>query len=296
MTQSPTIGASLIAAIVGLSPFQDRMSAWKRLVGIKDYDTTLYTQSMEIGHLLEDDVLELYKRKNNCTELTRLQDQKVRDIFHATIDAYDEASQCIVEAKTSSKPWLELPEYYKLQVQLQMYVHGERKARVAGLVAMRYVQYEEEFDEDYLVPYIEEAKDFYEKYVLTGVPPIEEESKTTSSVNTEDAACADDCISLLIARAKELKEEKKVYQDVLKAAQDEYDSIMQTVADFAKGRGAIVDSNGVVLAVRKERTVPGRLDVGMVKQIYPEVYKECYTSSRKVAYYSFPSNNPDTND
>ncbi|MEM4168121.1 MAG: YqaJ viral recombinase family protein [Candidatus Caldarchaeum sp.] len=277
-----TIRASLFPAVVGASPYLTPYDAWKCIKYNAELPTT---EAMEIGTLLEDDILELYERKHNVT-LVNHQLSVVKDIFSATIDAYDVVNNCIVEAKTSIRRVSELPLHYRLQVQLQMYCHDIRKVVVSYLSAMRYLEFEEEYDSVFLMPYLEKAREFYQKYIIGPEEPQRLVEKEYSDIIwTDNVSVADDDVLYIVNRCKEIEQQLEQLEDGIETLKEEYDKLYEELVVKLDGAQSVVDSTGKVIVERCIRIVPGRLDVALVKSKFPDIYHQCYRPKSERYYY-----------
>ncbi|HMA60113.1 MAG TPA: YqaJ viral recombinase family protein [Halanaerobiales bacterium] len=182
------IGGSDAAAAIGLGRWKSARMVWAAKTGFlgeeKDND------AMRLGRDLEGYVAERFieKRSEETGKEIKLWNvnQILRHSKHkfmlANLDRRVLKESALLECKTTvdrKNEWKidSFPEYYIPQLQHYLAVTGFEKAYLAVLVLdKRWFNYYEVDRDDELIEYlIQEEKDFWESYVLTGVmPPIEE--------------------------------------------------------------------------------------------------------------------------
>lgn len=205
----PTIGASTLPAIVGVSDFASAtpFSAYKKLMGLEKPPPITSAQgiAMSLGVTLEPWVLEQYmattgamllKRGPTLEEepiyLTSRMGQAQQPVFHARPDAFVKRrniERCL-EIKTTSKEFEGVPEKYKLQVQLQMAASGLPLCDVAifYIPDKKLSIYELEYDPEYLHAYLDEAEAWWIKHILEQDLPLAWRASLSESVRSEMTA------------------------------------------------------------------------------------------------------------
>lgn len=170
--------ATDMAAVLGVHPYKTGLDVYAdKTIGPEPVEN----DAVEIGTLLEDDVLELASRRLGATIIAN-DDLVVCDLYPwlaATPDGYliDEATGqpcAVVEAKWSDSRSLwenGAPEHYRVQVQVQMMCAGLSRGYIAALVSGRgFALHEVLPDEGIRSAIIHEGQRMREA-IAAGVPP-----------------------------------------------------------------------------------------------------------------------------
>jgi putative phage-type endonuclease len=178
------IGASEIAAIVGLSPYENALDVYFRKVGQADArpDSTY----MRWGRLLESVIADRYAEEY-CVELVESTTVRhpEREWMVATPDRLWKDGSRLVEIKNVSarnahewgEPWTsQIPERYFLQVLWQMAVTDTESADVVALIGGNDLRvYTAERDPQLEAWLVDVGQEFWHEHVLAGVePPVED--------------------------------------------------------------------------------------------------------------------------
>lgn len=158
------VGASEVAAVVGLSPYETALDVWARKTRRAGPDRE--TDAMMLGNLLEPVVLELYRQRVGPVVPAgseTLRHGRYRFAL-ATPDGFAEDGARLVECKTAGartrEQWGdgidEVPVHYLVQVQWQLLVTGRERAHLAALLLG---------DQDFRVYEIERAPRLIEQLV-----------------------------------------------------------------------------------------------------------------------------------
>lgn len=159
------IGASEVAAVIGISPWDSPFSIWLKKTG--QVPPTEETIAMHLGHLLEPVIAKLWEESTGWKIIkTSAKDiiyqdpehpwRKVTpDRFAYEIDpATGKKSKCLLEFKSTSQDFdpEDLPPYYVAQCQYQMLVTGIHVNYLCWLTNGRYynhsrLEYDKEFAE-----------------------------------------------------------------------------------------------------------------------------------------------------
>lgn len=121
------IGGSDMGALMGLSPYKSPVELWKEKKDGRDDWTT--TEAMEMGHVLEPIIADLYATKNpdvrvsDPDDITFIHGEYPFLIAHPDRRLRDKAGRRgILEIKTSRYGWDRLPPHYELQMRHYMNV------------------------------------------------------------------------------------------------------------------------------------------------------------------------------
>lgn len=180
------VGASEVAAILGLSPWASPLSVWaSKVLGEDEEHTADAEERMRWGSLLEPVILAEYARRTGA-DVHPVEQQTPDSIIRharwdegvrlsATLDAYL-GSDGVVEVKTTSayqaEAWTDgAPLHYQVQVQAQLACEGGARGVIVALVGgQRLVWHEVERDEA-AIAMIEDAVAEFWGYVERREPP-----------------------------------------------------------------------------------------------------------------------------
>lgn len=126
--RSGTLGASEIAAVLGISPWTSAYAVWQSKIAPHDSQPT---ERMRWGTILENVIIDEAARRLGV-QITGRQVKVVHPAYpwaSATLDAtFADApagAAGLIEAKTTRDPaWAEVPDYYRAQVQWQLEITG----------------------------------------------------------------------------------------------------------------------------------------------------------------------------
>ncbi len=170
------IGASDIAAIMGISPWSTSFQVWASKVAEIPEDEG--TEAMLMGRAIEGFILDQWEKKNQAVLdrgcLIRSTDVPV---MMATLDGATLTSKgvAVVEAKNRSEwSWDSVPEYYYAQVQWQLSVTGYKIGYLIVLFAGRRLEtFEIKADADYQTAQVAAAGEFWKLVEDNEPPPTE---------------------------------------------------------------------------------------------------------------------------
>lgn len=274
-----TLGASEVASVVGLSKWADAFSVWESKVLGKVSGGSMAT---ELGHLLQPTVAELARRELGGTiiseELYKV--HPVETWASATLDyvmTTPTEGEVIVECKaTRDQYWSEIPSYYQTQLAWQCWVHGIDTAYIAVLHAStKFEMYKFTLKyamDEWLPETIEQCREFWNDYVLTGFPPsswtysddLLDQIQAEPGKKVElpqNAAITLSELHSVRAQIKELETKETFLQDVIKGFMSDAE---------------IANIDGKPVATWKE-TRSSRLDTKALKADQPELYSK-YTA------------------
>lgn len=186
--RSRGIGASDVAGILGISPWQTPYSVWQSKIGVGVSGTGGNTEALRWGHLLEDAILgecerrlavDVSDRQLRCTHPDQPWARCTVDGLYADRAGPERG---VVEVKTTGEPrWGSVPQYYEAQVQWQLEVTGLPRAWVACLHAGRRLSlWPVERDRQVGMDLLYLAGQFWQRYVLTRQPPPVDGSRATA--------------------------------------------------------------------------------------------------------------------
>ncbi len=168
------VGASDIAAIMGISPWSTPFQIWASKVAEIPEDEG--SEAMRWGHILENVILDEWGAENR---LVFGRDQLIRSvdvpIMMATLDGLTmtvDGFEAVAEAKNRAEwSWDSIPEHYHAQVQWQLAVTGYQIGYLIVLFAGRHLEtFEIEADHAYQTRQILAAGEFW-KLVEANEPP-----------------------------------------------------------------------------------------------------------------------------
>jgi putative phage-type endonuclease len=174
------LGASEIATIMGLNPYQTPYQLWRLKTGLDPvFEGNKYTLA---GHMLEDAVARYFAIETNAiiTEgVSKTFQYPLIDILFATpdrlfvgVDNKEGVLECKSTQKSISKD--DIPLMWFVQLQFQMGVTGIHQGALAWLSRGIDFGYEFfEFDQSFFTQLCETAVTWWESYVVPNVePPI----------------------------------------------------------------------------------------------------------------------------
>ena len=171
------IGASDVAAILGLSPWETPFSLW--LKKTHQVEPEPENEAMLMGHMLEEVVVKRWEMetgekaiKASAADIIYVHPE--HDFLRATPDRVIRGRKKILECKTTVTQidQEDLPIHWVCQVQYQMYVTGIHEADLAWLVSGRYFGYAHiPYDEDFANFIAEKVAEFWNDCVIGGKEP-----------------------------------------------------------------------------------------------------------------------------
>jgi len=184
-TQSPTIGSSSIAAIMGLSPWSSPWNVWSRMHGLTESSSTAATAR---GHILEPAIGAHYAHLNNA-KITPGPEYEADPLIgpepwmHARPDFFVDCndSKWLLEIKSTRKfdhKWgisgsSNVPPYYAAQCIWQMAVTDDDRCDLAAFATIsdEYRSYKIHRDKQLEEKIISFARDWHKKHIEQGIPP-----------------------------------------------------------------------------------------------------------------------------
>lgn len=171
------IGASDVASILGLSPFDSPFSLWLKKTGQVPRDEE--NQAMKLGHLLEPVVASLWEEatgmkviKASAADIIYVHPE--HDFMRATPDRIVRGRKKLLEIKTTVTDVDpdDIYPHWIAQVQYQQYVTGIHDADLAWLVKGRYFDYIHiPYDEEFAEFIAQRVAEFWNENIIGGKEP-----------------------------------------------------------------------------------------------------------------------------
>ena len=274
------IGASDIAAIMGVSPWSTPRQVWISKVE-PEAPEPMSNEDMDWGLRMERLIVDEACQRLGAAPLHYgpLMKDNDRPWMMATPDATanDLATDkvIVVEAKkVDDWAWDEIPTHYHYQVQWQLAVTGLDKAVLAALHRGRRLElYEVERDEEVISELVEAGEWFWGLCEREEPPPVE-------AADSEYLGWLwPDSFEAAVEIPQELADDLLEARARLKAAQLAVDAATAMVKDYLGEADTAVDESGRVVATWRS-SESSRLDVKMLRAEEPEV-AATYTKQSK---------------
>ena len=268
------IGASEVAAVVGLSPWETPFSLW--LKKTHQVPPTEENDAMRRGHYLEDAVVQWWMHETGEQVIKA----SAADIIYVhpdypfmrvTPDRIVKGRKKIIEVKSTSGYMDEaVPDYYLCQVIYQMYVTGIHQAELIYIQGdLTFGRYVIEYDAEFAEFLASKVKEFWNENVLKRIEPeVINASDVVAKVpksTPEKSIQADD-------RAKEqiaiLREKKAQYT----ALENEINIITDSLKLFMMDSESIVDESGNILLTWKSGKSKVAFDSKLFIAENPDLY------------------------
>lgn len=175
------IGGSDIAAVMGLNRWKSPLHLWALKTGKLVDDPLANFEAKEIGTELEEFVAKKFSRKTGLS-VRRAPEEYVNPKYPYMVCHLDRLvldGRAVLECKTTSawnaKEWdgEDIPKEYVLQVMWQLGLTKREVGWIAVLIGGQKFLYKQiTFDGQLYERMVEEARRFWEDFVLTGVAPM----------------------------------------------------------------------------------------------------------------------------
>lgn len=275
------IGASEVAAVVGLSPWETPFSLWLRKTG--QIPPIEENEAMHMGHLLEGVVVQLWEEKTGWKAVkASAKDIIYQDPEHpwrkVTPDriAYEvgedgKKRKVLLEIKTTAigiDPD-DLPENYVCQCHYQMHVTGIHVCYLCWLVNGRYYGHARlEYDQEFAEWIAKNVDEFYNNNVKGGVEPdlisvsdyARKGSDPGTTVEADDVALSDakqllaynNAISEKTEYAEKTKDKIKLYMEQAESLTYE-GKVIATWKTGSRGRTFLLKSRNIEEIISKQQ-------------------------------------------
>lgn len=271
------IGGSDVGAVLGLNKYKSPYTLWAEKTGLL-HTEEVDNESMRIGRDLEDYVAKRFMEATGHTVATSdysFQSERYPFML-ANVDRLLTDEPCGLECKTASTLTRydfengDIPPSYYCQCMHYMAVTGLKKWYIAILVMGKgFYWFEINRDEEEIKALIEAEEDFWNKVQTGEAPPIDGTMSTATTLGavfnrSRDKECilgheaenALDMIYNINEKIKELKEQKTLYENIVKREMED--------AERAEVEGLVVTWN------RKETE---RFNQSDLKKYEPNTYK-----------------------
>jgi putative phage-type endonuclease len=293
------VGASDVAAILGLSPWASPWSVWAEKVGLLTSDDNP-SEAMEFGKWAELAIGPWFTERTGLYVAAQQGwrehpehryhratiDGEVHDAY--TTDALDNIGATDLhrpplgglEIKTTGpgRKWDEIPAHYQSQAQWQMHVCTWERVWFAVLMGRRldtdHILERDQADIDFMV---ERVDAFWHDHVLTGIPPEVDGSDATAAAMAQVWPQHDpgrkvslDEIEHVIGIWVDAKAAKKIAEEDEKAAA----AVLKEALEDAE-----VGTVGGAKAVSWKTQTRRAVDVAALKATHPDIAKACTTET-----------------
>lgn len=272
------IGGSDVGAVLGLNKYKSPYSLWAEKSGLL-HTEEIDNESMRIGRDLEDYVAKRFMEATGHEVVTSpysFQSERYPFML-ANVDRLLTDEPCGLECKTASALTRydfengDIPPSYYCQCMHYMAVTGLKKWYIAILVMGKgFYWFEINRDEEEIKALIEAEEEFWNKVQTGEAPPIDGTSSTATTLGalfdrSRDKECilgheAENALNMIYninEKIKELKEQKTLYENIVKGEMED--------AERAEVEGLVVTWN------RKETE---RFSQSDLKKHEPLIYKK----------------------
>jgi len=193
------IGGTDIAALLRMHPYRKKYRVWQEKTGRMDPENLEDNEAVYWGSFLEDKIAERYVEVsgNKVRNVNRTLVHPKYDFLRGHIDRKLEGKNAGLEVKTvglrTAYLWGEpgtdeIPLHYGLQVLHYMAITGYDYFDIAALFfgqEMRIYTIARKNNPEVIKDIEETAREFWEKHVLTDIPPVPESTEETSMAYPE---------------------------------------------------------------------------------------------------------------
>lgn len=274
------IGASDVAAILGISPWASPWSVWADKSGL--VSSQEQNEVMEAGHWLELAIGPWFESRTGLFVGSQ-QEQVVSEdwpVARATLDGvvYEDEKHTnpigLLEIKTAGagKEWDEVPVHYLTQGQWQMFVTGMERVYFAVLMGRRLDIHLLERDQDDIDYMVERVTDFWINNVQRGKqPPVDGHEATITALNSVYPNSEKDTVAEIDSLADQLSVWRAAKEDVKSAkAAENYCKAKITAALREKQFGSVDGRN--VVSWKTQQT--SAVDIEAMREDHPDLVKK----------------------
>jgi len=193
--RSQSVGASEVAALLGLSPYESTYSLWAKKTGVDPLDFEDEPEWVRWGNLIEPIICDEYSRETGRKVIDHgryaVKHSATCPHLSATLDrevvAFDERGNGVMDAKNAGfykgSEWTDTPPLiYQIQIQAQLEVTGYRWGSLAVLIGGNTFRWcDIERDEPFIALIRKKVAEFW-KLVETETPPPIDGSGSTAEV------------------------------------------------------------------------------------------------------------------
>ena len=267
------VGASEVAAIMGLSRYRTAWDVWAEKTGY--VEPAEAGEAAELGIALEPAIIKLAEQELGEMDCTNLELPIPDTPIVAHLDARLKATGEPVEIKTTGLlggrdvEWQEgsVPYEYVVQVMIQAKAAGTKTGRIAALVVGKGMVYHTiSVDDDLVAEAIERVKEFWKYVESKEPPPVEPSLEMVRRIPREDTAI------------KVTPDQASVYEEYL-ALREQFHTLEKelearkaaVLLAMGRNRRAILP-NGVVFTVTQQRRQS--FDAKQFQKEYADLYRQ----------------------
>lgn len=275
-----SLGASEVAAILNLSPYETRLTVYRSKLGVgrDDFDPELSF----IGHE-EENLMEKWLRRFHPEVGEILPAQMVRSVqypwLHASLDRRAMTGGLIVPIQMKTAHWFAgddwregVPIGVQVQVQTEMFVFGAPFCWVVAFVGgrkfhLRRVERDEEFIREHLLPATEQ---FWYEHVLAKVEPEPSSLSELAEVYLSKPETTITGSEAVLDAA----ERRAVLLSDIKAQEAEADQLTLAIGTYMAENETLLDASGKpVLTYKTQQGRRGVVDIDALEAEHPEHVK-----------------------
>lgn len=270
------IGASDVASILGLSPFNTAIGVYMDKLGLSE-DKPM-TEHMENGLLMEPFIIEKFKRSSGKKTYRPTKERWSTDypFLFATPDALIAKEKAGLECKFINynlDAWLDgVPHYYMLQCQHQMLVYGyEHWYLAAQFGGNRFQYYHIKRDNELIDIILPKLKAFWFDHVKAGKIPEPQHADSSNILMLNQDMLENDEEPLLLENLSETIEEYNNARDMVKQYKQQQDQcaniIKQALGSHKYGRTAKYTATW-------SKWTTERFDSSLFKKEHPDLFQK----------------------
>lgn len=167
--------ASDVAIILGESPFCSPYKLWQRKLGLIEEEPD--NQRMAEGRKNEPIARDLYNKTYDTDFQPAVVQSEAYEFLGASLDGYSAKEDCILEIKCGESSHRaaqkgEIPAYYRVQMQMQMYVANVQKCVYLSFYGSEKIIIEVSRDPLFVEGIISKLYDFFKKMTYYEAPAL----------------------------------------------------------------------------------------------------------------------------
>lgn len=288
------ITATEAAVIMHPSYGRSAMTVYTDKLGITEQDQSDEKGYFEWGHILEDDLVEKFKKAH--PEFTDFSTGRLyqRDWCKCSLDAQcrdEHGEPVIVECKSGQRidKWDPIPQNYFAQIQWQMYVTGIRRGFFAVIIAedgWHYFEREVKYDEEFVKGMLERCHLVWDAIQIKTPPKLfsdAEADKDAINALAGESGHSGDPVPVPDDQVEEFIRLKTAAEE----ATEKFDAFKNRIAFAMIETSKLVKSNGKTFASWVERKGNVTIDKALLQKEYPDVYEKCLKQGAGCRYIKY---------
>lgn len=280
------IGASEVASVIGVSPFESKYQLWRRKRGMDAPKAE--NEAMRFGHYLEDAVSQMWQNATGAEVIARSKgDWIIRDknrpwlqvspdrTYWSAGDKRNDANKKLLEIKSTRMVVdpNDLPPHWFCQIEYQLGVSGYKEGSLAWLSSAKGFDFgyvDVTFVPDFYEWIEEEVERFWIDNVVGGKEP---DAETAEDVLLKYARHKDGKVIEATPEVVEAYAQLKGVKAELKALDEKKDRLENTIK-LAFGDAEALSTGGKVIATWKASKTTRRLDDKAFVSANPELAEQ----------------------